>query len=103
MIALSMKCISYRRIYLVTLGWSFAILSSARILAYLPTIWSIHQAGDASQHSLWTWAAFFGSNLTMAAWLYEESGHRLGRAIVVNLCNALLCSAIVALIVWYRR
>jgi hypothetical protein len=37
--------------------------------AYLPTLWAIHVSGDSSQHSLWTWATWFGANVTMAAWL----------------------------------
>lgn len=91
-----------RHTYLATLTWSFAFFSSARILAYLPTIWAIHHGGDASQHSLWTWVTWFGSNLTMAVWLYEQNGQRMGRAVLVNLCNALMCAAIVIMIGWYR-
>lgn len=93
----------HRTLYLAVLTWSFTFFSSARILAYLPTIWAIVVSGDASQHSLWTWLTWFGSNLTMAAWLYEQSGQRPSRAVLVNLCNAVMCAAVVALIVVYRR
>lgn len=88
--------------YLALLTWSFTFFSSARILAYLPTIWAIRSTGDASQHSLLTWLTWLGSNLTMAAWLYEQNGRRLSRAVTVNLCNAFMCAAIVALIVACR-
>ncbi len=91
-----------RALYLVVLTWSFTFFSSARIVAYLPTIWAIGSSGDASQHSLWTWLTWLGSNLTMAAWLHEHNGQRMGRAVLVNLCNALMCAAIVALIVACR-
>lgn len=59
------------------LSWSFALFSSARILAYLPTMWAIHQSGDASQNLLWTWVTWFGSNLSVAVWLYEQGGQRV--------------------------
>ena len=91
-----------RRLYLDVLTWSFTFFSSARILAYLPTMWAILSSGDATQHSLWTWLTWFGSNLTMAAWLHEQSGRRLGRAVLVNLCNAGMCATIVALIAYCR-
>jgi hypothetical protein len=42
----------HRRIYLALLTWGFALFSSVRILAYVPTMWAIHQSGDSSQHSL---------------------------------------------------
>jgi hypothetical protein len=102
MTALTMRQGGRRQVYLAALTWSFALFSSVRILAYLPTMWAIHQSGDASQHSLWTWVTWFGSNLTMAAWLYEQGGQRLGRAVVVNLCNAIMCAAVIALIAYYR-
>jgi hypothetical protein len=44
-----------RAAYLKLLTFAFALFSSARVVAYLPTIWAIHQSGDASQHSVWTW------------------------------------------------
>lgn len=102
MTALRMQVSSARKIYVVVLAWGFALCSSARLLAYLPTLYSIQQSGDSSQHSLWTWFIFFASNLTMAAWLYEQGDQRTGRAVLVNLCNAVMCGAIVALIIAYR-
>lgn len=92
----------HRRLYLVVLTWSFTFFSSARILAYLPTLWAILASGDASQHSLWTWLTWLGSNLTMAAWLYEQGGQRPSRAVVVNLSNAFMCAVIAVLIAFYR-
>ncbi len=96
------SCSDRRRLYLVTLTWSFSLFSLARILAYLPTLWAIQASADASQHSLWTWLTWFGSNLTMAAWLYEQGGQQPRRAVWVSLCNALMCAAIVVLIVVHR-
>lgn len=91
-----------RRLYLRVLTWAFTLFSSARVAAYLPTLWAIHASGDSSQHSLLTWLTWAGSNLTMAAWLYEQSERRMNRAIAVNLGNASMCIAGSALIVWYR-
>lgn len=89
-------------VYLTALTWGFAFFSTARILAYLPTLWAIYASGDASQHSLWTWMTWLGSNLTMAAWLHEQAGRRLNRAAVVSAVNALMCGAIVVLIGWHQ-
>lgn len=91
-----------RSIYIAVLTWSFTFFSTARILAYLPTIWALQASGDASQHSLWTWLTWFGSNLTMAAWLHEQGGRKPVRAVMVNLCNAGMCAAIAVLIVACR-
>ena len=41
--------------------------------------------------------------MTMAAWLYEDNGRRLNRAIVVNISNALMCLVILALVAFYRH
>jgi hypothetical protein len=91
-----------RATYLKTLPLAFALFSSVRVLAYLPTIWAIYQTGDSSQHSIWTWLTWAGANVTMAAWLYEENGQRPNRAIVVSLCNAAMCAATTALIAFHR-
>lgn len=88
--------------YLLLLSWAFALFNTLRLFAYLPTLAAIHASGDSSQHSLWTWGTWLGANLTMAAWLYEQSGRRANRAAAVNLGNALMCAAAVALIAWYR-
>jgi hypothetical protein len=91
-----------RAAYLRILTFTFALFSSVRVLAYLPTIWAIHQTGDSSQHSIWTWLTWAGANVTMAAWLYEENGQRPNRAIIVSLCNAAMCAATTALIAFHR-
>jgi hypothetical protein len=91
-----------RAAYLRTLTLAFALFSSVRVVAYLPTIWAIHQTGDSSQHSIWTWLTWAGANVTMAAWLYEENGQRPSRAIVVSLCNAAMCAVTTALIALHR-
>lgn len=91
-----------RRAYLAMLGGLFALFNAARLVAYLPTIWAVALSGDSSQHSLWTWLTFLGGNATMAAWLWEQNGHRCQRAIAVCAGNALMCLAIVGVIVWTR-
>jgi hypothetical protein len=88
--------------YLVVLTWAFTLFNSVRMFAYLPTLWAIHETGDSSQHSLWTWCTWFGANLTMAAWLYEQNGQRVNRAVLVNLSNSLMCLAVTALIAGQR-
>jgi hypothetical protein len=83
----------WRARYLTTLTWAFTLLNSARVLSYLPTLWALVASGDSSQHSLWTWGMWFGANVTMAAWLYEQNGQRWSRAVAVNLVNASMCAA----------
>ncbi len=102
MTSLTIPRVARRQTYLLVLTWSFAFFSSVRLLAYLPTIWAIHQSGDAGQHSLWTWCTWLGANLTMAAWLYEMDGQRVSRAMWVNCANAVMCAVTVALIVATR-
>lgn len=89
-------------LYLRVLTWSFTLFNTVRVAAYVPTIWAVHQSGDSSQHSLWTWLTWFGANLTTAAWLYEKDGQRLSRVSIVSACNAAMCLAVTMLIVWYR-
>jgi hypothetical protein len=84
------------------LAWAFTLFSSVRMLAYLPTLYSIWDSGQSDQHSLFTWITWLGSNLTMAMWLHEHNGHRIDRAVLVNLGNAVMCAVTVALIVWFR-
>jgi len=88
--------------YLAALGWTFTLFSTARVFAYLPTLWVIHAQADSSQHSVVTWLTWLGANLTMAAWLYEEGGRRWSRPVLVNGCNATMCGMVVATILIYR-
>lgn len=88
--------------YIKALGALFALFSSARVLAYLPTIWAVMATGDSSQHSLWTWFTFFGGNVTMAVWLWESNGRRCNAAIAASGGNGLMCLAIIAVIAWTR-
>jgi hypothetical protein len=97
------ECRHRRRVWLAVVGWSFTLFSSVRVLAYLPTILAIHESGDATQHSLWTWGTWLGANLSMACWLYENNGQRANRAVTVNLGNALMCGATLLVILWYRN
>jgi hypothetical protein len=96
------SCTGARRLYLKVLTLAFAFFSSVRVIAYLPTLWTIHTSGQSDQHSLLTWVTWAGANLTMAGWLYEEGGRRMNSAIAVLLCNFGMCALAVALIVWYR-
>jgi hypothetical protein len=89
-------------LYLRSLTWLFTLFGSVRVLAYLPTAWAIHSSADSSAHSLLTWLTWVGANLTMAAWLHEQNGRRVNRAVVVNACNAAMCVGISALIVLHR-
>jgi hypothetical protein len=91
-----------RPVYLAVLTWAFTLFNSVRMLSYLPTMWAIQTSGDSSQHSLWTWCTWLGANVTMAAWLHEQNGQRLSRAVIVNLGNASMCTATVALIASHR-
>lgn len=89
-------------LYLELLNWAFALISSTRFFTYLPTLFAIHHSGDSSQHSLWTWFAWVGSNAAMAAWLYENNARRVNKAILVTGGNAFMCLATCALILGYR-
>ena len=88
--------------YLAVLSWAFTLFNTLRVVCYLPTMWAIWASGDSSQHSLWTWCTWLGANATMAAWLYEQGGQRLSRAVVVNIGNTTMCAFTVALIVAFR-
>lgn len=91
---------AHRR-YLWLLTWAFSILSSARLVSYLPTLWAICASRDSTQHSLWTWGVWLASNVTMALWLYEQD-QRWTRAAAVNLGNATMCAATFTVILVFR-
>lgn len=93
---------SGRSAYIAALTTAFTVFNSLRTLAYLPTIWSICASGDTSQHSLWTWCTWLGANITMAAWLYEQNGQRVNRAVMVNVGNATMCCVTAVLIILHR-
>jgi hypothetical protein len=88
--------------YITVLAWSFALFSTLRMLAYLPTLWAIYASADSQQHSAFTWLTWFGANATMAAWLFEQDGRRVTRAVAVNACNGVMCLATLLLILAYR-
>lgn len=93
---------SSRVAYLVALAWAFTFFNTVRLLTYLPTIWAIHERGASDQHSLLTWLAWTGANVTMGLWLYEQSDRRLERAAFMNFGNALMCLTTAIVIVAYR-
>lgn len=91
-----------RATYLVCLAWAFTAFNAVRVLTYLQTIWAIHQNAASGQHSLLTWFAWFGANLTMGLWLYEQADQRLERAALVNFGNAAMCLITGMVILLYR-
>jgi hypothetical protein len=88
----------YRRL----VNGCFVLFNCTRLLTYLPTLWAIHSSASSSQHSLLTWGVWVGSNLSMAAWLYEHHGRQLSRAVVVTLGNAVMCFTTCLFISAYR-
>jgi hypothetical protein len=92
----------WRARYLLALTWGFTLFSSARLVSYLPTLWAICASGESSQHSLWTWGIWLGSNLTMSLWLHEQHGQRWTRAALINAVNAAMCAATVVVILVFR-
>jgi hypothetical protein len=91
-----------RKMYLAVLAGLFTFFNAARVMAYLPTIWLVAASGDSSNHSLWTWAVFLGSNVTMTLWIWEQGGRRCNRIVAVSASNSLMCLGIIAVIVWAR-
>ena len=89
-------------LYLELLNWAFGLFSSTRFFPYLPTLLAIHHSGDSSQHSLWTWFAWVGSNAAMAAWRFENKARQVNQAILVTAGNAFMCLATGGLIIRYR-
>ncbi len=88
--------------YLSVMAWLFGVFNAARLVSYLPTLWVIGSVGDSGQHSLLTWLIWTGANLTMAAWLYEQEGHRVTRSVAVNACNSAMCMTTTVLIAVLR-
>lgn len=96
------ESITPRSLYLAVLTWTFTAFNSIRVLGYLPTVLAIVASGDSSQHSVLTWITWLGANGTMAAWLYEQNGQRLSKAVMVNIGNTTMCLMTTVVIVWYR-
>jgi hypothetical protein len=88
--------------YRTCLAWAFTAFNTTRVLAFLPLIWAVHQAGDSSQHSLLTWFTWLGANITSALWLYESGGQGINRVLLFSLGNAGMNVLAIAVIVWYR-
>jgi hypothetical protein len=88
--------------YFKALSIAFTVFNSLRLVAYLPTLWTLVQSGQSDQHSLLTWLNWMGANATMAAWLYEHNGHRFDRTVLINISNTTMCGLTVALIAWFR-
>jgi hypothetical protein len=88
--------------YVRILTWAFTFFNSVRVIAYLPTLWTLAHSDDSSQHSLWTWATWFFANLTMALWQVERNGSRLDRVAIVGLANSAMCFAVLVLLVVLR-
>lgn len=88
--------------YLNVVNWAFVLFSSTRLLTYLPTLWAIHASGNSDQHSMLTWCAWVGSNVSMAAWLYENNGRRFNKAVAVVCGNSVMCLVTCLVILLYR-
>ncbi len=88
--------------YLTLLTWSFTLFNLGRSIAYLPTIWSVMISGDSTQHSLLTWCTWLGANLTLTCLHFEQNGRRVDRAVLMNLCNTLMCAATLVIIAVHR-
>jgi hypothetical protein len=84
------------------LSTAFGLFNGLRVAAYVPMLAAILSAGQADQHSLFTWLVFAGANSTMAMWLLEHNGGRFDRAVWANTSNALMCAAIALAIAWHR-
>lgn len=91
-----------RRHYRRLLAWAFAGLGTLRVLSYGPTMVTIWQQGDSSQHSVLTWAIWLGAHLTMAAWLHEQEGGAAPGTVAVCLANALMCAGTLGLVLAFR-
>ena len=91
-----------RSLYLLFLTWTFTAFNSIRILGYLPTVLAIIESSNSSQHSMLTWITWLGANSTMAAWLYENNGRRMSKAVAVNVGNTTMCLVTTLVIVYYR-
>lgn len=100
--AKSMASVTKRSLYLSLLTWTFTVFNSIRMLAYLPTVFAIIASRDSSQHSKLTWITWLGANATIAAWLYEQNGQRLSKAVIVNIGNTIMCAVTTLIILWYR-
>ncbi len=88
--------------YFRLLAIAFTTFNALRLVAYLPTMWTLVQSGQSDQHSLLTWLNWMCANATMAAWLYEHNGRRFDRTVLINISNATMCGLTVALIAWFR-
>jgi len=99
--SISGESFRWRAAYRTALGWSFSLFNAARLLTYLPTISAICDSARSDQHSLLTWAAWTGANLTMALWLHERSA-RLNCDTLINFGNAAMCLVTCVVILHYR-
>ena len=88
--------------YIRVLGWAFAFFNGVRLATYLPTIWAIQGSGASDQHSLLTWLAWCGANVTMALTLHEQNGRRFSWTALVNCGNAAMCAVTCIFIAVYR-
>ena len=85
--------------FLTVLTWAVVLMSSARLIAYLPALQAISASADAAEHSLLTWLVWTGSNASMAMWLYERNARRISIIIALNIGNALLCTLTTVLVI----
>jgi hypothetical protein len=95
---------SWHDFYLTAVSWAYVFWNTVRILTYLPTVRMLLQPdASARHHSLASWGSWVLSNLTLALYLFEQSGHAFNALVLLNSGNALMCCITCALIVRLRR
>lgn len=107
MTSVSLQCCEVRQrppltLYGRLVTWAFTLFQSARIIAYLPTMGAVYAAGHSYEHSLLTWVTWLGANLSMTCWLFEQTGHVITKAVVINACNTTMCFATLVVIALHR-
>jgi hypothetical protein len=85
-----------------TITWLFVTVNSARMLAYLPQIYTAWRCNDGARSiSLVTWGYFTAAHLTGAFYCLSVANDPKLAAVFVG--NCLACAALVAVVGWKRR
>ena len=95
------RCPTSFMTYRVILDHQFVGFNSARVLAYVLTVWVVASSGGSCQHTLWTWLIFLGGNATLFP-PWEQNGRRVKRAIATSAANAVMCTGVARDIAWTR-
>lgn len=89
-------------LYVQVITSAFTLSQSARIIAYLPTIWAVWTSGHSTEHSLLTWMTWLCANLSMTCWLFEQAGRVRTRAVLINIGNTAMCFLTLVVIAVHR-